>query len=114
MKRIFVFAAVLAVAACGGAQPDAEQKENDNLRIKAEVAVEAKLRDPGSAQFEAFVSRISGEPVVCGTVNAKNAFGGYTGKQLYIYADGQALLSEEVVPETFSEIWSESCKPLTD
>lgn len=114
MKRTAILVAALSVTACGGSKADPEQTENDALKIKAEVAVEAKLRDPSSAQFEAFVSRISGEPVVCGTVNSKNGFGGYTGKQAFIYAGGQAILAEEVVPETFFGIWSEGCKPLSE
>lgn len=114
MKRTAILLAALAAASCGGSPADPTQQEDNDLKIKAEVAVERKLKDPSSAQFEAFVSRLSGEPVVCGTVNAKNGFGGYSGRQPFIYAGGQAILSEEAAPETFSSIWSESCKPLSE
>lgn len=45
------------------------------------------LRDPYSAKYtfdEWKVDDGSGRSVACGTVNSKNGFGGYTGKQLFI------------------------------
>lgn len=114
MKRTVILLAALAASACSGTPADPEQAENDDLKIKAELAIEAKLKDPQSAQFESFVSRLSGEPVVCGTVNAKNGFGGYAGKQPFIYAGGHAVMADEIVPESFSAIWEESCKPLSE
>lgn len=46
-----------------------------------QAQVRASLKDPQSAQFGAHVAGANAEGVVmvCGLVNAKNAYGGYTG-----------------------------------
>ena len=54
-------------------------------RIKAErIAKEtilSMLKDPDSAKFgDVFVGR---NGTMCGTVNSKNSFGGYTGAQVF-------------------------------
>lgn len=52
---------------------------------KAEASVREKLKDPASAVFSQ--ERIVGSGVdkrVCGFVNAKNSFGGYTGNQEFV------------------------------
>jgi len=57
----------------------------------ARRAVAAKLKDPESARFTDVSRRTTpnarGEPtdMVCGRVNAKNAFGGYTGGKPFAY-----------------------------
>lgn len=52
-----------------------------------EQAVEKKLRDPDSAKFGPMRGQeqkgVNGA-IVCGTVNAKNGFGGYAGDQSYV------------------------------
>lgn len=101
------------LAACSGKPADPIEEENTTLKIRAEIALESKLRDPKSAEIESFVSRISGSPVVCGTVNAKNAFGGYTGRQLFVFAGDRAVLAEEIGAESFAGFWADNCKDLT-
>ncbi len=48
--------------------------------------VRASLKDPTSAQFGQHKagSNAKGGTIVCGWVNAKNSYGGYTGKQPYL------------------------------
>lgn len=59
----------------------------DRLIAWAMVEVRGKLRDPSSADFgKVFVSEKSGEETVCGGINAKNSFGGYTGMQPFVIA----------------------------
>lgn len=53
----------------------------------AEKAVTGKLRDPSSAQFRN--ARIVDDQVICGEVNAKNAFGGYVGFEPYAVTRGE-------------------------
>lgn len=50
-----------------------------------EAAVRESLKDPLSAQFGASYAVETPDKTiyVCGYVNAKNSFGGYTGKKLY-------------------------------
>ena len=47
-------------------------------------AVTADFRDPGSAQFKTIVAGAK-PTIVCGWVNAKNGFGGYTNFVPFIY-----------------------------
>jgi hypothetical protein len=61
--------------------------------IKAQVA--AELRDPSSAQFR---NIREGTEVACGEVNAKNAFGAYTGFRKFTYRGGITLLEPEQSP----------------
>ena len=64
----------------------------DSDRIaKAKAQVATQLKDPASAQFKD-VEDVGGR--VCGQVNARNAFGGYTGFfQFYVKGD-EVLLAE--------------------
>lgn len=69
---------------------------DDAAILGAHELVKPQLRDPGSAIWDgkrswsdaptALVVRVpdGGIAAVCGTVNAKNGFGGYTGDQIYI------------------------------
>lgn len=62
--------------------------EKDYINL-GEGLVKSTLKDPDSAKFESLFKQ-SGESdgYVCGYVNAKNSYGGYTGKkQFYVYVD---------------------------
>ncbi len=61
--------------------------------IKAGVA--AELRDPSSAQFR---NIMEGTEVACGEVNAKNAFGAYTGFREFTYRGGITLFEPKQSP----------------
>lgn len=87
MARLVTSTAVIALCAvlmgCG---------ETDADRIKwAQDAVNKQLKDPASAQHgQAFVvtstessDKFTDMRFVCGDVNAKNSFGGYTGATRY-------------------------------
>lgn len=77
-KRLFV--AALIVSAGGCAQ---EPSVNDRLISEAKDAIKRQLKDPYSAQFENV--SVKHEGIVCGYVNAKNAFGGYVGRKRFVY-----------------------------
>lgn len=66
---------------------------------KATQAVRDKLRDPDSANFSGiFATNKPGRseaPVICGFVNAKNAYGGYAGKVAFAYASEKAVFIQE-------------------
>lgn len=99
-----VLALGLAVSACAGGAGTTPPPESAsytpppkrNLKPaeaveEAKRAVAAKMKDPESARFADVAHRVSpnarGEPtdVVCGMVNAKNSFGGYTGARPFVY-----------------------------
>lgn len=56
---------------------------------EAREQVRAHLRDPDSAKFGG--AMVGPRGVVCGLVNAKNGFGGYTGMQPY-FVNGEKVL----------------------
>jgi len=69
-----------------------------------------RLKDPGSAKFgNDFVSYKSGAPVVCGTVNAKNSFGAYSGATRYIGAGETIGTYMEGEAKDFDDLWRKVC-----
>lgn len=99
----------------------AAQDESDNqlavdealLIDNAKAAVLKTLRDPESARFGRVFVRYCkgldckagdpahGAPMVCGGVNAKNGFGGYTGLKVFLYGNGTLIppdATEEQLP----------------
>lgn len=85
---------VIATALCA-CSPDSPAETSANqaanvvaaAQIAAEQAVKDQLRDPDSAEFDTGDLRfkiVATGMIVCGTVNSKNEFGGYAGKQNWI------------------------------
>lgn len=77
MKKIALsFFTLILIAGC-------KPSDQEFIAI-GESVVRDSLKDPDSAKFESFY-KSSGEldGYVCGSVNAKNSYGGYTGKKSY-------------------------------
>lgn len=83
--------------------------------------IASNFRDPASVEFSDLVFGVEG---VCGSVNAKNGFGAYTGRNMFIASDdGFSFERFDVVPvvgdtvETLTarqDAWMERyrlCKP---
>jgi hypothetical protein len=63
-----------------------------NYAEQIDKAFVQRLKDPASRQIS-YVGKPYGS-AVCGTVNAKNSFGGYTGQQVFLaYFDGAGDLA---------------------
>jgi hypothetical protein len=83
----------------------------DNYRIIVATEMRSTLRDPYSVRDVAITrpfpvkARLRGW-LVCASANAKNAFGAYTGQQLYAY-----LISRGYVLYTFPETKPDSVFP---
>ena len=96
MKRLAVLAS-LALAGCGGWQ---SVMVSDRARDAAKIAMLQRLKDPGTAQFgDGFSASRSGKmTLVCGSLNARNSFGGYTGFEtfavLYNEETGEASVQD--------------------
>lgn len=72
--------------------------------------IKSKLKDPSSAQFNGvFISRAIGAPIVCGQVNAKNGFGGYTGFQRFISGGTIQVIETEMAVGEMDKTWSQVC-----
>ena len=67
------------------------------LIAKVKAAARHDLRDPGSAQFRDMSVKItpSGGKIVCGEINAKNAYGGYIGFVPFYWLDGSVVRADE-------------------
>jgi hypothetical protein len=102
------------------AQQESNDSSPDPVFAKATAAVNAKLKDPQSARYGEMIRKVgpnvNAKPaeVVCGTVNAKNSFGGYGGVRPFVYfiADGGTFLVEEnPQPEDVAQIiYARFCK----
>jgi hypothetical protein len=68
---------ILAIASSSGAAAD------EAAFTKAKASIIKKLKDPDSARFQDL--RMAGIDWVCGSVNAKNQFGGYAGAKPFYY-----------------------------
>lgn len=77
---------------------------SDELIAEAKEAIGKTLKDPYSAVFEGMYmgKAANGNPVVCGTLNAKNAYGAYTGRKRFYYLRGfDPQIGEDVVLQSF-------------
>jgi hypothetical protein len=100
---LLLFAGLLTgcnVSTGEGTRPDLSDNEAFALARKR---VTESLKDPSSAQFGEFSRRSHSlgfaDDRVCGTVNARNSFGGFTGHQLFAYrlANDRVVMGENAV-----------------
>lgn len=97
MRTITALASVLTLTACAPKPPPPSPEQQ--AVAAAESAVRAGLRDPDSARFSQ-VWTVKAAPsglTVCGYVNARNGFNGYSGPQrFYVYpGSAQAIILED-------------------
>ena len=116
---ILVGIIVIAFArACSSSTPStfdsgADARNIDAREIgEAEYATTQTLRDPSSAKFEnVVVVRNAGSVAVCGYVNAKNGFGGYSGAARFMARNQTALVESAANTRDFSKTWNRACVP---
>lgn len=88
-ERLRCYDEPLGAAAAPPAQKPTPSRE-DAFISKAKAVVLKQLRDPASARFSDVKLRaVGGKKGVCGSVNARNAAGGMSGPQFFVY-DGQS------------------------
>jgi hypothetical protein len=73
-------------------------------------AIRTQLKDPESATFRNvhFYSG-GGTPVVCGEINARNGFGGYTGFERFVSAGTVISATESQVKGGLGLVWDKFC-----
>lgn len=80
-----------------------------DMKSKALWGLERSLKDPDSMQVENVVvhpDAMNGEGAVCGWVNAKNAFGGYTGfKRFVVFGTVPVVDSDNENSSGFAAAW---------
>lgn len=83
---------------------------NIDYIVRAQNNVKATLKDPSSAEFkDLLVYKTTGIPVVCGVVNAKNSFGGYTGWTAFISVGDTATVDNNEDEKLFIRSWKNLC-----
>lgn len=115
-KQAVLITMALVAAGCTLFWPDAETPSTPSAPVVSSVSgltesqervaideakerVRAHLRDPDSAKFGG--AMVGPRGVVCGVVNAKNGFGGYTGMQPY-FVNGEKVLMVGSEEETLA------------
>jgi hypothetical protein len=112
-----VFGVVVLTAILVGGPPDKPKKtqaranqdivEAAALTETAHQLVSAKLKDPASAIFNYDLPRRSG--LFCGTVRARNSFGGYGNDIYYMLFPFGVIDSEQESQARFKRIWDSYC-----
>lgn len=81
-----------------------------DYRVSARAAVESVLKDPDSAQFGDLIVRDTAQgKVVCGTVNAKNGFGGFTGHEPFFVLNGNVAMNSNIPGGMFMSLFNKLC-----
>ena len=85
----------------GGSASSQPSPETQKMMEQAaiQVAIKNTLKDPDSARFEFLNAK-------CGTVNAKNSFGGYAGAKRFV-SDGATVYVDG--DDGFKKAWKEHC-----
>ncbi|MCY1380424.1 hypothetical protein D9M69_682460 [compost metagenome] len=81
-------------------------REEASAIMVAKAAIQASLKDPSSAKFGP-TSYKNG--TVCGSVNAKNSFGGYSGDKAFYVNEKRKLVGLQDSTPDFEKYWSELC-----
>jgi hypothetical protein len=120
--------ALLAVGAVGVAfqgqkSPTSSGADNEKRAatyaavVFGKAAIQRQLRDPSSASFgkvDAYTDRkykTKSVTAVCGEVNAKNGFGGYTGMKKFVYVaePNVTTLDNDDDNSKFVDLWNALC-----
>lgn len=96
-------------------QPEPEKPKSNTLssnntdrevmeRMVAKDAVLANLKDPDSAEFR-------NQHGICGEVNSKNSFGGYSGFKRYVATSKSLVVieGEGMADDEFEKVWQQFC-----
>ncbi|MER8925780.1 hypothetical protein [Mesorhizobium sp. M0859] len=83
MRAVLIGMAILAATSAYGFE--AYQLRDDEIDL-VKAAFSAALKDPDSAKFGKFSAAMKDDQtiIVCGTVNSKNSFGGYSGAAPFV------------------------------
>lgn len=89
----------------------AAARRTERQRVRdAQAMVRARLKDPESAEFSNVTVAQHGDTVAtCGYVNAKNSFGGFTGKKSFLVVGSLAATEDDLEPGVFTAMWNRVC-----
>lgn len=87
------------------------QGQTFSMVERAKDAVRKRLKDPASAEFRGvrYHEGKEGLPMVCGEVNAKNAFGGRAGFEHFVSTGAEDKTFFESDVSDFANLWNRFC-----
>ncbi len=107
---VALFAILAAIGSCLPDPPPSPPSDDQFIQA-AKDSVSATLRDPSSAQFgEISVYHHGDQVAVCGTVNARNGFGGMAGAERF-FVSGSVAMTEGQDRQAFPLVWRKLCTP---
>lgn len=90
-------------------QESRQDKEQEYIYLNKN-RLKSVLKDPESAEFSGvFVSYLNGSPVVCGYVNSKNSFGGFSGTQRFVSAGTVQVTEDMMRAGEMESTWAKAC-----
>ena len=100
----------MILRSCGSSKTEKETTNiSDSYTVaNAQISIESQLKDPESAKFKNMRVSIINPKVVCGEVNSKNSFGGYTGFQKFVSV-GEAVLFVDGSDSDVTKKYKEFC-----
>ncbi len=99
-NKWFALSALLLVGCAGVDKVGPEVPLPEVAQKSVAQSVASQMKDPNSVEFQnwhAFENQNG--LVVCGEINAKNSFGGYSGRQDYVFIFNHDLISKVLLPE---------------
>lgn len=109
MIKTIIILSLIILAGCDNNSTSSRSDMESKLRFAAENAVKTRLKDPKSAEI---LGMVVFDNVVCGSVNSKNSFGGYTGETLFM-SGGTAdttFFETDMKQADFEHVWNIKCK----
>ncbi|CDH08116.1 exported hypothetical protein [Xenorhabdus bovienii str. oregonense] len=114
LALVIVFAGLFIFSGYKEGKTESEPQEltdiSNSVVEKARVSVRNSLKDPDSAIFEYIYPSSQYADIACGMVNAKNSYGGYTGKKKFIVNISNDTVVIDSDSELFSSKWDEFCE----
>lgn len=112
---IGVLVALLVLSTCAEESPEkkaAKEKATaeSSYKYQGKQRVLAMMKDPGSVKFgRVYVKTKGAHKTVCGTLNAKNSFGGYTGHKRFLSSVRRNMTLTEGSIKEFDLSWRRYC-----
>lgn len=82
--------------------------QNMSYMLVEQDKIKSRLKDPDSAEFRNVF--VSSKYAVCGEVNAKNSFGGYTGFVRFISGGDMQVVESDMAAGEMDKAWPQICK----
>lgn len=82
--------------------------QNMSYILGEQEKIKGRLKDPASAEFRNVF--VSSSYAVCGEVNAKNSFGGYSGYVRFISGSDMQVIESDMAAGEMDKTWPQICK----